>query len=369
MLEVRVCKLRGDWRLDAEFSMPTPGIVALFGRSGCGKSTLVDIIAGLVAADSGRVALDGHVLLDVAQHCDVKPERRRIGYVFQDAKLFPHLSVAGNLSYAARRAGSPEIVSFDAVIDLLALGPLLARRTQGLSGGERQRVAIGRALLCQPRLLLLDEPLAALDAARRAEVLPYLEALRDQLAVPMVYVSHQFDEVLRLATHLVLMDAGKTVAQGDLGAMSLRPELRAIIGAEAVGSIVDAEVLGIDSASGLHRVRVGAGVLALRGAGAAPGSRWRVQILARDVIVATEAPRSLSVRNELAGTIVAIAADEPDADLVSIDVGGATILARITSAATRSLGLHPGMAAWALVKSVSLSGRSLARAPLTKTRA
>jgi molybdate transport system ATP-binding protein len=369
MLEVRVRKQRGDWRLDAEFSMPTPGIVALFGRSGCGKSTLVDIIAGLVAADAGRVALDGCVLLDVALRRDVKPERRRIGYVFQDAKLFPHLDVAGNLRYAARRARSPEVVNFDAAIELLALGPLLARRTQQLSGGERQRVAIGRALLSQPRLLLLDEPLAALDAARREEVLPYLEALRDRLAVPMVYVSHQFDEVLRLATHLVLIDAGKTVAQGDLGAMSLRPELRAIIGADAVGSVLDGEVLGIDAASGLHRVRVGGGVLAVRAPAAVPGSRWRVQILARDVIVATDPPRSLSVRNELAGTIVAIVADEPDADLVSIDVGGVTILARITSAATRSLGLHAGMRVWALVKSVSLGGRSVGSAPLRDAHA
>jgi molybdate transport system ATP-binding protein len=357
MLSVRLQKRRGSFALDAQFDMPTPGVVALFGRSGCGKSTLVEILAGLLNADAGRIALDGTVLLDTDLKVCVAAERRRIGYVFQDARLFPHLRVAANLRYASRRAVGQPYVAFDTVTALLELGPLLDRRTHQLSGGERQRVAIGRALLSQPRLLLLDEPLASLDSARREEVLPYLETLRDQLTIPMVYVSHQFDEVLRLATHLVLIDSGKTIAQGGIGAMSLRPELRAIIGPEAVGAIVDGEIQSIDPATGLAKVKVGAGELNVRSANLAVGAKLRVQILARDVIVATREPHGLSVRNMLRGTVTAIASDAGDADLVSIDIGGATIMARITTAATRDLALAPGVGAWALVKTVSMRGR------------
>ncbi|HMD72222.1 MAG TPA: molybdenum ABC transporter ATP-binding protein [Steroidobacteraceae bacterium] len=359
MLEVRLKKRLANFTLDAEFSMPTPGVVALFGRSGCGKSTLVNGIAGLLHPDLGRIELDGRVLLDTAAGIEVKPERRRIGYVFQDARLFPHLSVEANLRYAQRRAHATVFVRFDEVVGLLDLGPLLARRTHQLSGGERQRIAIGRALLSQPRLLLLDEPLASIDSARRDEVLPYLETLRDQLAIPMVYVSHQFDEVLRLATHLVVMEAGATVAHGEIGEMSLQAPLRSIIGPDAIGAVLDAQVLGIDSASGLQRIRVGHGELAVLAPSAQAGARMRVQILARDVIVATEEPQRLSVRNRLHGSVTRIVADDENADLISIEIGGATILARITSAATRDLGLRPGLAVWALVKSVSLRGRSL----------
>jgi molybdate transport system ATP-binding protein len=217
-------------------------------------------------------------------------------------------------------------------------------------------VAIGRALLSQPRLLLLDEPLASLDAARRGEVLPYLELLRDQLAIPMAYVSHDFDEVLRLATHLVLMDAGRTIAQGELTAMSLNAQLRAIIGPEAVGAIVEGTVLGFDAANGLTRIRVGQGELKVEPLQAAAGTKLRVQLLARDLIVATSAPRDLSVRNVIEGVVCQVAADSGGSDLVSIDIGGTLIMARITHAATRELSLAPGLPVWALVKSVSLRG-------------
>jgi molybdate transport system ATP-binding protein len=364
VLSVRVNKRRGAFALDVRFDLPTPGVAALFGRSGCGKSTLVNVIAGLLEADSGRVALDEEVLLDTDRGINLAPERRRIGYVFQDARLFPHLSVIGNLHYAERRAPVAPFVTMDQVAQLLDLAPLMERRTHQLSGGERQRVAIGRALLSQPRMLLLDEPLASLDAARREEVLPYLEIMRDQLAIPMVYVSHNFDEVLRLATHLVLMDSGKTIAQGELGAMSLNPGLRAIIGADAVGAIVDGTVLGVDAASGLTRVRVGSGELKVHTAAVAAGSKLRVQLLARDLIVATQAPHSLSVRNILTGVITTMTGDDADSDLVAIDIGGTVIMARVTKAATRELALRPGLPAWALVKSVSLRGHSFA-APAT----
>jgi molybdate transport system ATP-binding protein len=359
MLSVQLQKRRGAFALDAAFEMSGPGVVALFGRSGCGKTTLISLLAGLIDADAGFVRLGGTELLDTSRGLCVPAEKRRIGYVFQDARLFPHLRVDANLRYAARRAAAPAYVDFDQVTAMLDLGPLLRRRTHQLSGGERQRVAIGRALLSQPRLLLLDEPLAALDAARREEVLPYLEILRDRLTIPMVYVSHQFDEVLRLATHLVLMENGKTIAQGEVGAMSLRPELRAIIGPEAVGAIIDGEVAALDARAGLAVVRVGGGELRVRSGEFAVGAKLRVQILARDVIVGTEAPRHLSVRNALHGRVVSIAADAGDAHLIAIDIGGATIIARITAAATRELALVPGAEAWALVKAVSLRGSLL----------
>ena len=356
MLSVAVAKRRGAFALDARFELPTPGVVALFGRSGSGKSTLVNVIAGLLGADSGQVTLDGTTLLDTQRHIDVQPERRRIGNVFQDARLFPHLRVAANLKFGERRAAGAAYVNFDTAVDLLDLGRLLRRRVHELSGGERQRVAIGRALLSQPHLLLLDEPLAALDAARRDEVLPYLETLRDQVAIPMVYVSHNFDEVLRLATHVVLMIAGRAVAQGGIGEMSLDPQLRAIIGPDAVGAIVEGAVLGPDAGDGLTRVQVGSGELKVQAAGLAFGARSRGQLLARDVIIATQPPQGLSVRNALAGRIVEISSDDAQSELIAVDVGGTRIMARITKSATRELGLRVGSPVWALVKSVSLRG-------------
>jgi molybdate transport system ATP-binding protein len=253
------------------------------------------------------------------------------------------------------------VVDLDAVVGLLDLGSLLGRRTHQLSGGERQRVAIGRALLAQPRLLLLDEPLAALDAARRDEVLPYLETLRDRLALPMVYVTHRFDEVLRLATRLVLMQAGAVIAQGSLGEMSLDPNLRSIIGRDEVGAIIEGKVLGTDAMS-LTRVRVGRGELKVQTPGLAIGTALRVQLLARDIIVSTRPPEHLSVRNSLEGHITQVQDDAGDSDMITIDIGGTRIMARITKAATRELGLNVGMQTWALVKTVSLRGHSFTKA-------
>ncbi len=358
MLQVAVSKQLGSFALDVRFELPTPGVVALFGPSGCGKSTTIDIIAGLAAPDRGRVMLDDRVLLDTQRHIDLAAERRSIGYVFQDARLFPHLSVAANLKYAQRRAVGRHYVSFDVVVQLLGLASLMQRRTHQLSGGERQRVAIGRALLSQPRLLLLDEPLASLDRERREEVLPYLESLCDQLAVPIVYVSHQFDEVLRLATHIVLMQSGTVVAQGSIGEMSLARHLRSIIGPDAVGAIIDGVVLGEDAASGMMRVRVGHGELKVQAAAMTAGTRLRVQLLARDIIVSTQMPQRLSVRNNLKGVVTSIEEDDANSDLIAIDIGGTNIMARVTKAATRELSLAPGLTAWALVKSVSLRGHS-----------
>ncbi len=334
-------------------------MVALFGRSGCGKTTTINIISGLLAADSAYVELDGQVLTDTAAGISVPPEQRRIGYVFQDDRLFPHMSVLRNLQYGLKRTRAPRLsITFDQIVALLGLEHLLQRQPYQLSGGERQRASLGRALLSQPALLLLDEPLAALDAARREEVLPYLERLRDNLSIPMVYVSHQFDEVLQLATQVVLMDAGHVVAQGLLSEVSLVPELRAIVGPDSVGAVVDGIVTGVDASCGMAELRVGSGSLNVSVSSVSVGERVRVQLLARDIILATEEPRGLSVRNQLRGTITSIVDDEDDARLITVDVGGATVLSRVTRSAVEALGLRNGSSIWVLVKAVSTRGHA-----------
>jgi molybdate transport system ATP-binding protein len=360
VLRLSVIKRWEGFKLRAELDAPTPGILALFGRSGCGKTTLINIISGLLQPDEGRVELDDVVLTDTRERIRVPVERRRIGYVFQDARLFPHLGVLANLRYGFRRAPpASRSIGLEEVLALLGLEPLLQRRPYQLSGGERQRVALGRALLSQPRLLLLDEPLAALDAARREEVLPYLERLRDQLSIPMVFVSHQLDEVLRLATHVALMEAGEIVASGTLSDISVRPEFRAIVGSEAVGAVLDGMVTRVDRGAGMADVQLGGGVLHVSLQEAYVGARIRVQLLARDIILATEPARGLSVRNALQGVIADISDDVGNAVLVKVDVGaGAALLSRVTRHAMQELGLRPGTAVWVLVKAVSARGHA-----------
>ncbi len=357
MLEVRLRKHRGDFALDVAFAAASPGLIALYGPSGCGKSTIVNLIAGLLRPEEGVVRLGGATLFDSARGLDVPAERRRIGYVFQDARLFPHLDVHANLRYGEKRspAGEPQI-RFDETVELLGIAPLLARRPNQLSGGERQRVALGRALLCRPRLLLLDEPLASLDVARREELLPYLERLRDRLSIPMVYVSHQFEEVLRLATHVVLLRAGSVIAQGDVVAVSRNPDLRTMIGADALGSVIEGRIDSIEESTGLARLKVGQGTLKIQGEGLTAGRGVRVQLLARDLVLATEPPRGLSVRNVLEGTLLSIVPDLVGTQAVEIDIGGPRLVAQITSDASAELALSAGRRVWVLVKTVSLRG-------------
>jgi len=359
MLEVSVLKQRAAFSLSASFAAPTPGVIALFGRSGSGKTTLVNLISGLLPPDSGHIRLDETVLTDTRAGVAVPAEQRRIGYVFQEPRLFPHMTVAGNLRYGERRAAaSARVISFEEVTALLGLGALLERRPRQLSGGERQRVALARALLSQPRLLLLDEPLASLDVARREEVLPYLEALRERLSIPIVYVSHQFEEVLRLATHLVLLEAGHVVAHGAVDEMCLQPRLQAIVGPDLVGAVLEGVVARLDPPHGSAEVTVGRGTLLVSLTDVEPGAHVRLQLLARDVILATQPVQGLSVRNAIAGTVSAIRDDGYGAILVSVDIGGAVVLARITPSALHALDLKPGDAVWALVKAASTRGHA-----------
>jgi molybdate transport system ATP-binding protein len=359
MLEVSVLKTRPAFRLEATFAAATPGVIALFGRSGSGKTTLVNLISGLLRADRAEIRCDGEVLADTRAGTAVPVERRRIGYVFQDARLFPHLSVAGNLRYGEKRARWPAVIGFEEVVGLLGLDALLARKPRELSGGERARVALGRALLSQPRLLLLDEPLASLDLARREEVLPYLEALRDRLAIPMIYVSHQFEEVLRLASYLVVLEGGRVCTHGSVGEVSLRAEFHAVAGPDLTGAVLEGIVTAVDAANGSADLRVGAGTLRVSLKGTALGARVRLQVLARDVILATQPVAGLSVRNALPGTVRSVTLDAEGA-LVSVDVGGVAVLARITPEALRALDLKPGDAAWALFKVISTRGHAFA---------
>ena len=357
MLEVHLRLRRGEFCLDAEFTAPSPGITALFGRSGAGKTTLVHMLAGLLEPDGGLIALDGEKLFDSALALDVPAHRRGVGYVFQDLRLFPHLNVAGNLRYGLQRAGArAQRITMERIVALLDLGSLLGRHTWQLSGGERQRVALGRALLAQPRLLLMDEPLAAIDVAKREEVLPYFERLRDELALPIVLVTHHFEDVVRLATHVVLMDAGRVLAQGNLPAVSLTPELGTLLGTEGVGAIIEGRVESIDAGSGLATLSVGQGRMLVPGDGLKSGGELRLQLLARDLILATSPPVGLSVRNQLRGVVTDLKTEATHNVLVSVDIGGVALMARITTAASLDLNLSIGQQLWVLIKAVSLRG-------------
>ena len=329
------------------FEAPTPGVIALFGPSGAGKSSLMLAIAGLLRADRVRVELD-----NLALHT-LPPEERGIGYVFQEGRLFPHMSVANNLRYGLRRAG-PGRLAFDDVVDLLALAPLLTRRPGTLSGGERQRTAIGRALLRQPRLLLMDEPLSALDQPRRDEILPYLARLRGAYSLPIVYASHALDEVMRLADTLVLLEGGRVLSAGPLGEVATDVRLP-VAAREGAGGVLRGRIASHAPERRLSAVACGADLVWVPLADAAVGTPVRLLIPAREVVLALEVPRLISVNNIIPATIIDVAADEPaHAALVSLELGGGRLLARVTLDAASRLGLCPGRAVLALIKAMSL---------------
>jgi len=359
-LEVALQHRQGGFTLDAVFACGA-GITALFGRSGAGKTTLVNLIAGLARPQAGRIAIDGRVLVDTAAGIFVPPHRRRIGYVFQDGRLFPHLDVRGNLLYGRFFArGRRDAIAFDDVVALLGIDSLLGRRTGGLSGGEQQRVAIGRALLARPQILLMDEPLAALDAARKEEILPYLERLRDRLKLPVIYVSHALPEVLRLADTLVLLEQGRVQAAGPVAELAATPGLlpaaaEAEAGNEA-GAVIAATVESHDADHGLTWLRARAGSIALPRLDAAHGTRLRLRIRARDITLALQPPGPTSALNVMAGTVVAVAPAGGPWCEVLLDCGGDRLLARITRLSAARLALTPGKPVHLLVKSAALAG-------------
>ena len=341
-----------DFSLDVNLQLPGSGVTALFGPSGCGKTTLLRCIAGLERA-SGTLSINGETWQDASSF---RPTHQRaIGYVFQEASLFPHLTALGNLQYGMKRAQQSNSVDLDAIVELLGLRSLLNRKPDALSGGERQRVGIARALAVNPTLLLMDEPLAALDLQRKQEILPYLDRLQRTLEIPVIYVTHSPDEVARLAHHVVVMEAGRVVTSGSLSDTLSRVDLPIRLGDDA-GVVIESVVGTIDRQWHLTRMDFDGGSLWIRDPGLETGARARVRILASDVSLAREQPGKSSIQNTLHGHIDRIADDEhPGLALVRIQVGKAALLARVTHRSLAELALQQKDEVWVQVKSVALA--------------
>lgn len=357
VIEIDIGHRLGDFRLDAAFSSDGR-LTSLFGRSGSGKTSLVNIIGGLIRPERGRVVVAGQVLVDTRAGIFVPKHRRRIGYVFQEARLFPHLDVRQNLLFGrwfSPRDAAPSS-DLSGVVDLLGIAHLLKRRPGALSGGEKQRVAIGRALLAKPRLLLMDEPLASLDEARKAEILPYIERLRDYIGVPVVYVSHSVSEVTRLATTLVTLDQGRVTAFGPTAEVMSRLDVAGLSQGAEAGSVLDAEIVGHDRDYGLAMLATRAGILQVACGDLAVGAKLRVRILASDVLVSLSHPVGISALNVLPGRIAEVGTHrDHGAVALRVDCGGAGIIARLTLKSANALALHQGREVYLVVKSVSIA--------------
>lgn len=351
-LEVDIRHRLGAFSIDAAFSA-NKGVTALFGRSGSGKTSLINIIAGLMRPQSGRLAFNGDVLFEGDNRVFVPAHRRRFGYVFQEARLFPHLSVRHNLGYGRWFARhSQDGADFNRIVDLLGVKALLDRAPSNLSGGEKQRVAIGRALLSNPRLLLMDEPMAALDEERKAEILPYLERLRDEADIPIIYVSHSVAEVARLATKVIILENGRVSASGDAATILSQPS--STISRREAGAVIDGIVEETGAEHQITLVRAGTAAIRVPHLDAAIGKGVRMQIAARDVMLATSRPEGLSALNILPATIIEIGEAAQGMVDVRLDCGGVTIVSRITILSRDMLGLHAGKSVHAIVKSVAL---------------
>ncbi|MGF1444835.1 MAG: molybdenum ABC transporter ATP-binding protein [Pikeienuella sp.] len=352
-LSVRLSHTRPGFALDVDFVAP-PGVTVLFGRSGSGKTTIVNAVAGLLTPQSGRIALGPRVLLDTETGIALAPHKRRLGVVFQEGRLFPHLTVRQNLLYgrwfAPRGLARGEI---DRIVEMLGLGALLGRRPAGLSGGERSRVAIGRALLCNPSMLLADEPLAALDDARKAEILPYFERLRDEANVPILYVSHAAAEVARLATTVVALEAGRVRRQGPAAEVLADPMVTPT-GVRAAGAVITATV-SAHHADGLTELTTGDARLFLPRIRQAPGEVIRVRIPAQEVILSRQPPQGLSALNILEGQVVQLRHGAGPGALVTLQTSAGRILARITGRSATALGLAPGVRCHAVIKTLAIA--------------
>jgi molybdate transport system ATP-binding protein len=343
----------GAFSLDVAFTTPMRGITALFGPSGCGKTTVLRSVAGLQRM-AGQLTVGGEVWQDDAQSLFRKPHARPIGYVFQEPSLFPHRSVRRNLEFGlARTPTAGRRVRFDEVVNLLGVEDLLDRRPDSLSGGQRQRVAIARALLTSPRLLLMDEPLASLDQASKLEILPYLERLHDELAMPVLYISHAADEVARLADHLVLLDAGRVRAAGPLADLRARLDLAADWGSDA-DAVIECRVAGHDDAFHLTYLDFAGGRVSVPQHGLPVGHRARLRVLARDVSITLEPQTGTSILNIFPAVIEELAEESAAQLLVRLSASGTPVLARITRKSASLLALAPGTPVFVQVKAVAL---------------
>jgi molybdate transport system ATP-binding protein len=358
---------RGDFQLRADFSAGR-GLTAFFGRSGSGKTTLANLIAGLARPETGRLSIGDRVMFDAAQGLFVPPEHRRIGYVFQEGRMFPHLSVLKNLQYGRRflpnGATAPEP---DEIIELLALRPLLERRPRNLSGGEKQRVAIGRALLSAPQLLVMDEPLAALDGTHKSEILPFIERLRDEARIPIVYVSHALEEVIRLADTMVILDHGRTVASGAVEDIMGRLDLRPLTGRYEAGAVLNVSVRGHDKTWGLTELGFAGGRLSVPGLDAPLGTELRMRIRARDVSLSLSRPTDTSILNVFEATVREIASAGGPQTEILLDVG-TPLIARVTRKSVAAMGLEPGKKVFALVKAAAIDRHTLGLGGTRKRR-
>ncbi|MGC4366283.1 molybdenum ABC transporter ATP-binding protein [Hydrogenophaga sp. R2] len=354
-LHIRVQLPRSGFELSTDLQLPGRGISVLFGPSGSGKTSLLRCVAGLERARQARIVVGGEVWQDHQAGVFVPTHRRSLGYVFQEASLFDHLDVLGNLHYGQRRVRSAQArATLDAAVELLGIGHLLQRRPGHLSGGERQRVAIARALATEPRVLLLDEPLAALDPARRQDVLPWLERLRDELSLPMLYVTHSVDELARLADHLVVLEHGQVKVSGPAAEVmsAIHPP---VFDGERAASLLQGQVVERDLPWHLMRVAIPGGSLWLRDGDVPVGAAVRLRVLARDVSLTLNEPEGTSIQNHLPCVMGEVADDaHPSQCLVQLRCGPSLLLARVTRRALQQLGLQAGDAVWAQVKSVAL---------------
>ena len=354
MIHAKLRLQRADFTLDVDVQLPGQGITALFGPSGCGKTTLLRAIAGLERAQ-GHVTINQHIWQDDATQQRLPTHQRALGYVFQEASLFPHLSARANVEYGLKRTPvARRKVQLTQAIDLLGIGHLLDRSPATLSGGERQRVAIARALATSPQLLLMDEPLSALDAQRKAEVLPYLEQLQRHLEIPILYVTHAQDEVARLADHVVLLHGGRVLHQGD--AASILTQQAHVLGPSAdAASLVQGQISDYDARDHLSTVRFDGGELFISGASARTlGQAVRLRVLARDVSIALQAHAGSSILNRLPATITALREDSPGHAMLTLQAGNTCLLARVSARSVRELRLQQGLQVIAQIKSVAL---------------
>lgn len=361
MIRIDVSRRLGDFNIEARFDADIKGIVALFGRSGAGKTSIINMIAGLLKPDRGKIELNGDVLFDAERGINIAPHKRRVGYVFQESRLFPHLSVRRNLEYGRRRAPAGEQGhGLDEVTEVLGIAGLLDRKPGSLSGGERQRIALGRALLSHPRLLLMDEPLVSLDLARKLEILPFIEEIRDRFGVPIIYVSHVMDEIIRLANTLVLIDDGRVAAVGSVEELTSRLDLRPLTGRYEAGAAIAATIKSHDRKYALTILEFTGGELRVPILNAAVGTAVRLRVRARDISLSLDRPRNVSDANILKGIITEIARPEDGAEParsthvdIRLDVG-VPLWVRITRWSLDKLGFETGDEVYALIKGTSI---------------